>query len=199
MTERAFIFVPGVRTDVEDRSNWCHRADRWVRDNGLGHAEVYWYETKATLRWAEQGRHAKGLSDLIWSYISDPHDPVPVTLVGHSNGCELILRAMREWPELRARSIHLIAAAADADCRRNGINGLKSAGLYLYGSPDDGALKLGRLTSWLRIFGCGYGDLGRAGPQRNAYTIPCDWRPGYGHSTWFDPDRFDETMRLVTR
>lgn len=199
----AIIFVPGILQHPDGVDDWADAAVAWTHSHTQFVADRYEYRSGALTRWLGQ---AKRVSDL--SSLCDMYRGIPLRLVGHSNGVELILRMLREKGN-RIASIHLFAGAASADCDKNGLNevmGNQRLGwCHLYGSRNDGVLKKwARLSS--RLFGwagLGYGDIGRVGPSGANEAVlsrsTVDWRDEYGHSTWFSNDKFESTMRLVTR
>jgi hypothetical protein len=136
-----------------------------------------------------------------------------VVLVGHSNGAEVICRALREVEigtrgssSLQGRhpvaEVHLIAPACEADFDRNGLNAALEYGrvgaVHVYMSGQDRALRLARwsrrLFGWL---GLGYGDLGLRGPVNAAGRVFAHREATFGHSTWFAGAEFERTMQRI--
>ena len=205
MSRRLYLFVPGILQKPEGDNDWADVAVRWVDRNTPHVADAYEYRSGALNRFAGQ---AKRVADVVELLARLPRD-MEVTGVGHSNGCDILLRALQERARVRFRSLHLIAAAAERDFDKNGLNRAIADGrlgrLYLYGSRKDGALLAARLTQrrTLRLFGLGYGDLGRRGPtnmDRGVWQfVDCRWENDYGHSTWLDGAHFADTMTLCLR
>ena len=123
-------------------------------------------------------------------------------LVGHSNGCALIARALT-LSSRPVASLHLISAAMDRDFRKNGL-GARIAReqidrTYCYCSRGD------KVLTWLAPFSraatlglAGYGDLGAKGPaDPHPPRLGVHWDDTMGHGDWFLPENFDQTMRLV--
>jgi len=202
---RAYIFVCGIRSNPEDYREWAHRAEAWIEtgDHGSGIAESFVYHTYALTRWIRQKQRAASLARLLATYAEE----CDLVVAAHSNGADLLLRVLRKT-RIKLQAVHLFAAAADPDFRRNGLNDAIAEGrigrLYLYGSLGDAALRVGscvrRVLGWA---GLGYGDLGRVGPQHMT-ALAClatrrEWRNAWGHSTWFDEPNFEETMKAITR
>lgn len=200
-SEPVYIVVNGILVSPGDARGWTDRAVTWLHNEAEVNvqAEKFEYFASALTRRIRQQAHAEDLAALIRRY-----NGRELHLVGHSNGCDLILRALR-LTLTPIRSIHLIAAACDEDFDRNGLNealvSLRLRAVHLYTSPDDGVLKwLARpsrlLFGWL---GLGYGLLGLVGPKFEAAPdcVTRDDRPGYGHSTWFSDEHFVETFRLI--
>jgi len=149
-----------------------------------------------------QRRRARNLARLIDSYKGNE-----IHLVGHSNGCDLICRALKQI-NTPVETIHLIAPATDADFGKNGLNEALSmerlGKVYVYAGEDDWPMKLAYYTrKVLSKIGLGYGSLGYNGPQniadedwverRVTFRIYCD----YGHSTFFKPQVFHTIMRTI--
>jgi len=203
--DRYYLFVPGIRTDVENRNGWHLRAARWIERNKHGVAETYGYHAFALTRWIEQRGHIARCSDELRYFAAAEYG---IHLVGHSNGCALLCGILKKCPEIYIDSVHLIAAAESPDFDANGLNEAlrwKRVGkVHLYCSSSDTALKLaGWSKSLLGWAGLGYGNLGRVGPVnddpkwRETWRLIQHWRNDFGHSTWFGENHFDGTMQLI--
>jgi pimeloyl-ACP methyl ester carboxylesterase len=144
--------------------------------------------------------------------------PAVLSLAGHSFGTTLILEALRLHPTVRANSTHLIASAADSDCRRNGLNLIAQRGqvgrVYLYCSPRDWALFAAQFSQFAfgwrgmpRWFTLRHGDLGKLGCRypSDALTQLLDLpgtltiRHHLGHAGWFCDQEWNNTGRLLNR
>lgn len=200
-----YIAVNGILTLPGSSRAWTDRATTWFHSESraLIQAEKFEYFATPLTRRLRQHAHARDLADLIRSYAGRR-----IHLIGHSNGCDLILRALA-LDSTPLASIHLIAAACDEDFNRNGLNNAllfdQLGAVHVYTSPDDAALKWAArpsraLLGWL---GLGYGILGLVGPQRvleyadQRHLVHRYDRPGFGHSTWFADPHFDATLNLV--
>jgi len=124
-----------------------------------------------------------------------------ITMVGHSNGCDVILDALwggAQWAQ-REAALHLVCGACESNFHRNGLNTLLSSEMIgrvsVYVAKKDVALRLAR--SWAGKL-LGYGTLGLHGPK---YVSPgvaekvetIEW-PSYGHSDCWEDGEFSETM-----
>jgi pimeloyl-ACP methyl ester carboxylesterase len=148
-----------------------------------------------------QGARARRITALLQSYGDE--DKFEITLVGHSNGCAVILAALDAsltWPTVKA--IHLFSGACQADFRLNGLNEAIEDGrvgkVFVYVGGKDLALRLA--SHWLgRLLG--YGVLGLKG----ALNVSDDARESvgtltvaeFGHSDWWLPEHFDRSMKLL--
>lgn len=179
-----FFLVNGIRTKKDIRA-WCARSQVWYQ-NRLAHATWYPYFTFATLRWATQGKHLREM----WSLLAEIKRPV--IYVGHSNGCELFSRTLRERPEFIFAAAHLFAPAVHQDFDKNGFNeALRSrrvGRIYSYCSRGDTTLKY--WASYSRTFKCvglGYDSMGYCGADQK--TIHPEAKPFYTEE-WY-PDFYD--------
>lgn len=192
-----YIYVPGILTKPGEAKNWCGRA---VTRTHLDHpgvcAEKVEYWTRALLRPIGQKGRADKLAKVLHYYRAAGWR---IVLVGHSNGCDVILDALRDmgWPRIEA--LHLVSAACEADFRKNGLNefGSSIGRIVVYIAGKDFAL---RMAGWLPGRWLGYGVLGKVGPQnvRAGLKIAIIREPLYGHSDWFTDANFQGTMELLT-
>lgn len=214
---RIYIFANGIRVSAETSlTTWNHRAAIWVNLHTPFKAVPFSYHTKALLRWIRQGRRAEELCRMLELCRAGGFE---IHLAGHSNGCDLILRALETFSG-RIESIHLFEAAAEADCSMNGLNARISKGqlgaLHCYCSRGDEALMIARISrvlAWplqpLRALGyrLGYGSLGLEGPQgllapdlleANGCKAEVVFRDSFDHSTWFENGHFEPTLKAIT-
>lgn len=120
-------------------------------------------------------------------------------LVGHSNGCDVIIDALRLGLMQPIKHIHLVCAACEADFNKNGLNRLltsdKVGQVTVYIAGLDRALALAHTLPGRLL---GYGTLGLRGPL-NVLPSACEklnvvnW-PERGHSTCWEPANFIKTM-----
>jgi predicted alpha/beta hydrolase family esterase len=221
MKPRFFLFINGICDDPRRRDSWQDRAVEWIHDYTTDRADKFEYLALPLTRWIGQAKRIRDCAALLQRHFASTDDRIVV--VAHSNGCPIALETLRSCPDLHVEALHLIAAAADSDSRRNGINEICSRGqvrsIHLYCSRSDQALKYGAglsrilVGSWTRLlherFGffpeLGYGQLGYYGPEAGSLAsdvypkIFMEWRNGFNHSTWFEPAHFDDTMELITR
>jgi pimeloyl-ACP methyl ester carboxylesterase len=208
MRRRHYIFVPGILQNPETVDSWADLAIAHVTKATPDTAVCYEYNAGPITRtwFGGQKRHAKCVEDLCRRYSYKD-----VVLVGHSNGCDLITRVLRDNPDVTVDAVHLFAAATDADFVDNGLNralvsGQIARGLWLYCSPNDRALRIARDTNpLLKWLGWAYGYLGLVGPVRPSLQALATnrghvkWELEFDHSTWFEANHFDETMGLITQ
>ena len=199
---RFYLYINGILTSPEDRHAWTDRAVTWTESH-YGHlADRYEYFSGALTRRLFQSARVRDCSIRLQQYSG-----VERVVVGHSNGADIACRLLQEesQPSLELHSLHLIAAAAEADFEKNGLNHALLTGrlghVYLYCSRNDAALRLAQATQIFSFLGLGYGSLGRTGPRnvdpRIADRITITWRDDFGHSTWFTPAEFAKTMAAV--
>lgn len=197
MTKRVFILVNGILTNPGATDGWTDRGVTWLNLHTEGKAEKFEYACGALTRRLRQQQRAEAIARMCAFYQDDDYY---ITLIGHSNGCDLISRVLKLIRHTPDTNVHLFAPAADADVfERAADQWLQRVCLYV--SANDQALKWGGYTR--KLFGwagLGYGSLGREVPasfeqnQRCAVTR----RDDYGHSTWFERgENFESTMRLL--
>ena len=199
------VFINGILTAPGDSDGWTDRAVTWSHLHTHFRAEKLEYFTGALTRRLRQQGRAEKFSRMLERYAAAGFT---FSLVGHSNGCDLCLRIARLLAGSRTiRHLHLVAAAAEADFDRNGLNELLADGtvgrVQIYASTADRALGFAKLTSRpLGWFGLGYGSLGLTGPRRGTVAdearVSVIDRPGYGHSTWF-ADEIDASPSVTPR
>lgn len=197
---RVFLFVNGILNRPGCHDEWTDRAATWVNTRTQDRAEKFEYFCGALTRRLFINRHAADLAHLISQYAGKR-----VVLVGHSNGCELICRALR-MTGVAIDQVHLISGACSADFNRNGLNDLietqmvKRVVVYVAGAdlPMRLAIWSQKLLGWI---GLGYGSLGYKGPVKltpgAAMRVKQVAQPTFGHSTWFEPEHFHQTMLEV--
>lgn len=200
------VFINGILAAPGDSEGWTDRAVTWSHLHTPFRAEKLEYFTGAlTRRLFQQGR-AEKFARMLERYAAAGFT---FSLVGHSNGCDLILRIARILAGSRTiRHVHLVAAACEANfSAMGGLNDLLLDGavgrVQAYCSRADRALAFARVTSaLLGPFGLGYGSLGLVGPldvrddvRERVSVID---RPGYGHSTWF-ADEWDASPSVAPR
>jgi pimeloyl-ACP methyl ester carboxylesterase len=199
------IFVPGIEYDLQ-RRGWCDQAVVWCNVRNIPCA-AYEYHADWWNRWLAQpprwtgliGGRARGLAEILDGYDCS-------ILVGHSNGCDVIARALSAATK-PVHSAHLFAAATSPDLEHNGLAAALRTGrlgrLYLYCSESDGVLRgPARWSRWLTLGLLGYGDLGAVGPDTPAediaHRVVTCWAPGTTHSGWLhEPLALDENLRRV--
>jgi hypothetical protein len=189
--KRVVIYVNGILTIPGNGRNWTGRAVTYTHLHADDlYAEKLEYFVGVLGRSLGQAGRAAKLATMLRYY-----EGWEITLVGHSNGCDVILDALRSmgWPEIHA--LHLISGACDPDFDKNGLNasGRRIGRICVYIAGADWALSLA--STWAGKL-LGYGDLGRRGPV-NARRLVEVVREPFGHSDWFADERLDETMAFV--
>ena len=194
---RAFVFINGIFT-MPWRKSWNEKAVEFVTKNLPDCKAVkYQYYSDAIFVGWRQREIAMELMGIVNRLEREGYE---VVLVGHSNGCAIISYIVNEMDE-DVGNLHLIAPAAYACDFDLAINRGNTSGVFIYGSRHDIPLTVLAPISRLLTLGLsGYGSLG-------AHARDLELRhPGmafdysnntYGHSSWFDDDKFDDTMRLI--
>lgn len=189
---RFFYFVPGILTRLENPRTWDYQAQLWVHDKGYGVGAGFNYSDGvigATLALSKQARTVA--MDL---YSAREAGMEPVIAVAHSNGCRMVLDALSKYL-IHADELHLLAPAADCDCRKNGLNEIAERGqvkrVVLYASPADEVLGGSGAV--------GFGELGKLGPTNLSPKLAgmlSEVHRICRHGDWVGKD-FEETMNSV--
>lgn len=183
-----FIFVNGILTMPGASDNWNGKAVTWTHLHTPFRAEKVEYLVRPIGRILGQRKRAEKLAKTLTFYAG-----WSIVLVGHSNGCDVILDALAslDWP--RIEELHLVSAACEADFNENGLNKYPAAigRVCVYVAGKDWALtlaksQLGRLL--------GYGALGKTGPVNARRAPEVITRPEFGHGDWFTPTHLNDSM-----
>lgn len=207
MEKIKWVAVPGINTNSEDNENWSPRACDWIELYTNDSAREFDNELGPITRRFKLQKKAIELARLIERLASEGFR---IKLIGHSNGCEIIRRALL-LTNVRVEVVHLVAGACDHDFERGEWNRLirekRIKIIIVHASKSDEALKFGKWTTgWLRPFGWGYGWSGLIGPKNVALelkdsvvTIWHDeiWKGKHLHSDYWISERFETTMRLI--
>jgi len=202
------IFINGILTRPGNAFAWTDEAVRWLNRQDLAHvaADRFEYFCPPLTRRLFLARDAQNLARAIAEYTAGAPD-CRLHLVGHSNGCELIARAV-QLTGTRFATLHLISGAVERDFTKNGLGERLQRGqigaVYCYCSRGDAVLKYFARGSQLITGGLlGYGDLGYRGPAgvgSPAFNpVETHWETSFGHSDWFSAQNFDQTMQRVLR
>lgn len=187
-----YILVNGILTFPGESDNWNGKGVTWVHLNTPHKAEKIEYFVGPISRVLGQKERSRKLIKTLTYY-----QGWDIVLVGHSNGCDVILDALSEmgWPRIEA--LHLISAACEADFNKNGLNVNQGqiGQVHVYMAAKDWALQLAD-TFTGRLFG--YGALGKSGPINDERWVATFYEPQFGHSDWFHDDHFETTMRALT-
>ncbi len=190
MNRTAYIFVPGILNLPSSASAWTDRAVTWIHvRQACEVAEKFEYLALPLSRRLLAERRAQQLAALMERY---PIDTFSIVLVGHSNGCDVILRAL--WRAKRpANFVHFFAPAIAVNPRQHRLVRQIREGrigfLHLHLAARDRVLT----DSFL---GGAKHDAVRAQFADEHHTTVRSM-PGFGHSTWWSPAHFEQTMRLV--
>ena len=196
------INVPGILSWPGHADAWTDRAVTLAHTYFNLHGEKLEYLSGLLTRRIHQQRRAEILAAKIHQYQRKGWN---IFLRGHSNGCDVILRAL-SLVHGHVEGVQLIAAAAESDCDRNGLNHSLSNGtvgrFVLCCSPNDRALWLARITHHLlNTFSAGYGSLGFTGPKNlhhpTAHRVRTIWAQGFDHGDWVSPDHLAHTMSYL--
>jgi len=203
--EYEFFLVNGIRTR-KDIHGWCPRSEIWI-EHRLGHATWFHYHAWASTRWMTQGKHLREM----WEELAKIKRPI--IYVGHSNGCELFSRTVKERPEFKFAAAHLFAPACHQDFEENGFNKALLDGqvgrIYAYCSKGDGTLKY--WASFSRVAKCvglGYDSMGYCGADKETIHPGVkakklyveEWYPDdYDHNDCYERDfeKFNVSMLRV--
>lgn len=207
MAREIVIFINGILTNPGDAFAWTDDAVRWFNKNASERVspDKFEYYTPALLRRITIDKNVRDLVQTIAEYASDLDPGQRLHLVGHSNGCELIARALQLTPA-RFASVHLISGAVERDFTNNGLGRKLEIGqvgaVFCYCSRGDKVLKyLARPSQVFHFLGLGYGDLGARGPSgigdQISDRVETTWSETFGHSDWFAVENFYDTMHSV--
>ncbi|WP_050028924.1 alpha/beta hydrolase [Verrucomicrobium sp. BvORR034] len=201
MKRRVVVMVNGIMTVPGNSRNWTGRGVTWthlwspaVSQHGcqLVAERLEYFSGPLLSRALGQKDRAQKLQRMLEFYYKQDWE---VTLVGHSNGCDVILDTLAAmgWP--RVRDLHLVSAACESDFAKNGLNaaGDRIGSIHVYVADADWALWLA--GSWVGKL-LGYGTLGRQGPVGHNRVVNVIHRP-FGHSEWFSDSYLDETMSRI--
>jgi len=192
MDKTVFIYVNGILNFPADSENWNGRAVTWTHLHTPHRAEKIEYYVGPISRALGQRKRARKLIRTLAFY-----DGWKIILVGHSNGCDVILDALSymAWPKIHA--VHLISAACEADFNSNGLNdaGDQIGSVHVWIAEWDFALKLADTYTGRFL---GYGSLGRSGPLNYINAPAVKMGKCFGHSEWFSWRNFHQTMSSIT-
>lgn len=206
--KRLLIVVNGILTAAGDAEGWTDRAVVWVfracasRGTPLELvADKFEYTSGAlTRRWG-QAKRGRQLAARVRDLASAGWE---VDLAGHSNGCDIIARALPLIPLGGVHTLHLLAGAVEAGPIAEAIRLVQVQHVHLHVAGRDRALQLARwsrrLLGWA---GLGYGSLGREAEARAFAAVHEDSctvhvYPEFGHGDFFAEEHFEATMRSIT-
>ncbi len=185
------------------RSNWPNEAIVKIHQETPCKAQTLLYTTIPLLAGLTRRWRAMQFAKLIKSYKG-----WNIHIIAHSEGTATVLSALRhlDWPDVE--TLHLLNGAADANFERNGLNSAlchnRIGKVFVYIADKDVAMKIEDTAIGLLMFGISWNDLplGLSGAKNVAQglwdcrVIQKHWK-NYGHSTCFEPKRFDSTMLQI--
>lgn len=197
----AYIAINGIRFRPGTARGWPERFTEWVNTrlpDGVV-ADRREYYTTAVTRFIGQRKRTDELARKVRRYQSAGYR---VVLVGHSNGCDVIARLLRDvglWID----AIHLFAPAALEEDFEDALLNSTVGKIHIYGSVNDKALQWGKVTRVLFGWaGLGYGSLGTRGGEfaaRYPGQVIDHSNNAFSHSTWFTEGQiFERTMRSIS-
>lgn len=200
MSEKVYIYVNGILNNPGSADNWTDRAVTWTHTEAGYYAEKFEYFTDIFFTRFRQGYRARKLARMISFYRG-----WDIVLVGHSNGCDVILKALDVIDgAVPVSQLHLIAGACEEDIAKNGLRFRLERRdvrhVYLYLGGRDEVMKLNYRIEKYLPFNLGYGTMGHLSPEkaREMYGDESTlYQHKFGHSTWWNDDIFDITMQQI--
>jgi len=195
VNRRIYIYVNGILNFPGGAKNWVGRAVTFTHIYSTARAEKIEYLSFATLsRLLGQRNRSKKLARTLSFY-----EGWDIRLVGHSNGCAVILDALRylDWPPVTA--LFFFSPACEEDCRKNGLYEYMKSGrlgmLTVFMAGKDLPLRWAA-SAVGRLFG--YGAMGIRGPigsipEKTRIVRRSEW----GHSDWWTDWNFEWSMKQV--
>ncbi len=188
-TANPFLILPGIRERPANMDDWTDRAARNLRLEWSIDAEKLEYYLWAIRRPGKLRKLSDQLADVVRYY--NVKGVVP-NLLAHSNGNVIVCRMLRKHPDVRVGVFFMVMPACWSNCQQNGLNDALKAKSVKYvrcfHSREDGVVKWGGLTSFLRPLGMGYGRASYTGLTSVAPVIgnrveQVDMTP-WGHGTF---------------
>lgn len=199
-----WILIPGILQHPEGIEDWADRARDWIHANTEDTAITYEYRVGIIRTKRERKRWVADLIELLCTRYAGR----TVNVLTHSNGGYIITEAIKQCRDIHLKALHMVAAAADADFDKNGLNEAilsnRVQRVFLYCSRGDRTLNTWatwskRLFGWL---GLGYGNLGWVGKKHVSddaeAAVDEIWRDSMDHSTWFTDPYFEWLMHRAT-
>jgi len=195
-----FLAINGIRFHPGDARGWPERFCDFINfrtPDGVS-ADRREYYTSAVTRFIGQ---RKRTDELARKVSRAKQAGYRVVLVGHSNGCDVVARLLRDIGTSIA-ACHLFAPAAQEEDFDDALINDVVGRVHIYGSLNDRALQFAKVTRVLGSWaGLGYGSMGLRGGE-----FAAKWpgrafdhsNHGFGHSTWFTEGQiFERTMRSI--
>lgn len=198
-----YIYINGIMCRPGNSRGWTDKATTWTIRNTSNCAEKFEYFSDIIRRSIWQNWWASELAFLISGYRDRD-----VILVGHSNGCDLIVRALHKLKGSgqNIKAIHMFSPACEASLQVNGLNWFLANGrveeVTTYIAGWDRAMWWAWFSRVLRPISMGYGLMGLHGPtdiSPEAFNkVRIVREEAFGHSDWFADWSFVKTMELIT-
>lgn len=190
MKRTAYIVVPGVNNWPGSSSAWTDRGATWLNLNRPDDAvEKFEYFALAVTRGILANRRAAQLAELMDSF---PADAFSLVLAGHSNGCEIIRRAISQ-AKRPANFVHFFSPAVPADPRRHRLANLLLDGrigfLDVYHAGRD------RVLGPHFLGGVAVDAVCRQFAGEHHATVVSE--PRFGHGTWWTAANFERSMHRI--
>lgn len=195
-----FLAINGIRFRPGTARGWPERMCDWINcrmpDGVIADRREYY--TTAVTRFIGQRKRTDELARKVSKL---RHAGYRLVLVGHSNGCDVTGRLLRDLG-IYVDACHLFAPAAMEEDYEDALINEMVGRIHIYGSMNDKALQWGSVTralfGWL---GLGYGSLGlRGGDFAAKYPdrVKDHSNHSFGHSSWWDEGaNFERSMRLI--
>lgn len=185
-----YIVIPGIYTSTQKHFDWYVRLaeDIMRRGEGFPVALEYRYNTCAFFRRMQQHKRAQEIANIIESW-----DGFNIVLIGHSNGVDLIQRAL-SIAKSKVDKVFAFGAATYSDLQITGFYKAFKEGrlnnLFVYASKKDAALKYAaNLSNLFSFLGLGYGLLGYYGanniPETFKNKVENIFKNDFRHNDYF--------------
>lgn len=207
------VAVPGILSKPGWAFGWTDQIVTWFQQPPrLWRADKFEYFARPLTRWIGQRKRARNLADVLYA-----HRHSTIHLVCHSNGGDVVCRALKElrtlgqydphYREVRIGTIQFIASAASADFEKNGLNEALRTGqvqrVAIYqGGKDEVLNKFARWSRWAGwIVGLGYGTMGYDEPRNVdpiiGHRLAVIREPQFNHGLWFKPGIIGTTFERL--
>lgn len=210
-TKRVYLIVNGILTDPGNLEGWTDRAVTAIHIHTPHKAQANEYEAWALTRRLGHAERVRVIAKRVGYY---QREGFAVHFIVHSNGAFILADVLAcrgrtdpgEGYSDPIESAHLFGPACDGCDIATALRRGDVGHVHIYGSKNDRALKFGRVSralfGWIRIGGrpLGYGSLGldcSALLQEFPEAVHDHSNHTFGHSTWFEPGHFDDSLFAV--
>ncbi len=206
MIKRIYIYVPGILNLPGSTEGWTDRAVTWTHTRTPYRAEKFEYWNGPLGAMATANKRAAALIRMLKHY--DP-ERWQIVLVGHSHGCEVIVRALRGF-ETPIHAVFLMAPSCSEELSETGLlERLGSNNIYKLvigiGGRDRLLRAAKKFSPLLKLFGIRYGHIGGDNPetvmnQLNHKRGRVAYMPTFNHNDWVRHGiNFELTMLGIQR